>query len=83
MRKGSADKYPWRGFYTSTAQAEGAIDGVAADYEVRSAHATEFAFSMKEKTCSEGITHCFASRDWLTGMTFEELVIRPSAMSLS
>ena len=33
------------GAFTTHAQAEGAIDGSAASYEVPSAYATEFAFS--------------------------------------
>ena len=39
------DVYPFAGDFTTTAQAEGAIDGTASDYEVRIAFATEFAFS--------------------------------------
>ena len=45
VRHGNEDKYPWAGHYTTSAQAEGAIDGKASDYEVASAYATEFAFS--------------------------------------
>ena len=45
MRHGKEDKYPWAGHYTTSAQAEGAIEGTVSDYEVASVHATEFAFS--------------------------------------
>ena len=44
-RHGKKDVYPWAGSYTTSAQAEGAIDGTASDYEVVSAHATKFTFS--------------------------------------
>jgi len=42
---GKKDLYPWAGFYTTSAQAEGAIEGTASDYEVLSAHASKFRFS--------------------------------------
>ena len=42
---GKKDLYPWAGFYTTSAQAEGAIEGTASDYETQSAHATKFRFS--------------------------------------
>ena len=45
VRNGKQDLYPFSGDYTTTAQAEGAIEGVASDYIVHSAFATEFAFS--------------------------------------
>ena len=45
VRHGKTDSYPWTGHYTTSAQAEGAIDGTATDYEMASAYATEFAFS--------------------------------------
>ena len=44
-RHGKKDLYPWSGHYTTSAQAEGAIEGTASDYEVQTAHATRFAFS--------------------------------------
>ena len=45
VRHGNEDKYPLAGHYTTSAQAEGAIEGTVSDYEVASVHATEFAFS--------------------------------------
>ena len=44
-RNGKQDVYPFAGMYTTTAQAEGAIEGTASEYEMQSAFATEFAFS--------------------------------------
>ena len=43
VRHGNEDKYPCH--YTTSAQAEGAIEGTVSDYEVASPYATEFAFS--------------------------------------
>ena len=45
MREGAVDAYPAHGRIATTAQAEGAIEGIAANYEVGWAHATHFAFS--------------------------------------
>ena len=45
VRNGKVDRYPWAGKYTTSAQAEGAIEGTARQYEVASAYATAFAFS--------------------------------------
>ena len=45
VRNGKQDVYPFAGAYTTTAQAEGAIEGTASEYEMQSAFATEFAFS--------------------------------------
>lgn len=45
VRSGKTDTYPPAGSITTTALAEGAIEGTASDYEVANAHATEFAFS--------------------------------------
>ena len=45
MRNGRVDIYPWSGYFTTSAMAEGAIEGTASDYEVAGAHATDFAFS--------------------------------------
>lgn len=39
------DAYPREGSFTTSAQAQGAIEGTAKDYEVASAYATDFAFS--------------------------------------
>ena len=44
-RDGKKDHYPWSGYFTTSAQAEGAIEGTASDYEVASIHSTEFAYS--------------------------------------
>ena len=44
-RGGKLDVYPEEGEYTTSAMAEGAIDGSAASYEVSSPFATAFAFS--------------------------------------
>ena len=44
-RHGKKDLYPFSGSYTTSAQAEGAIDGTASDYQVASPYATDFAFS--------------------------------------
>ena len=47
-RSGKRDRYPSTGHFSTGAMAEGAIEGSAADYEVASAHATEYAFSRFE-----------------------------------
>ena len=44
-RSGKLDAYPASGRIATSAQAEGAIEGSAAMYEVASSHATRFAFS--------------------------------------
>jgi hypothetical protein len=44
-RHGKKDLYPFSGSYTTSAQAEGAIEGSASDYQVASPYATGFAFS--------------------------------------
>ena len=44
-RFGKVDRYPASGHFVTTAMAEGAIDGVAADYEVASPFDTSFSFS--------------------------------------
>ena len=44
-RNGSVDHYPDAGDFTTSAMAEGAIEGEASAYEVATAHATHFAFS--------------------------------------
>ena len=44
-RNGKVDSYPPSGHLTTSAQAEGAIEGAARDYQLRSAHDTRFAFS--------------------------------------
>ena len=44
-RRGATDVYPSEGRFKTTAMAEGAIEGKAADYELPSAFATRFAFS--------------------------------------
>ena len=44
-RHGAVDEYPEEGIFTTTAMAEGAIEGSAAMYEVGSPYATVFAFS--------------------------------------
>ena len=44
-RNGMLDDYPGEGEFTTTAQAEGAIEGEAAMYEVPNSHAVGFAFS--------------------------------------
>ena len=44
-RDGKRDVYPAAGRFTTSAMAEGAIEGTAAMYEVASPHATDFAFS--------------------------------------
>ena len=44
-RWGRVDEYPAEGHVTTSAMAEGAIEGRASLYEVASAHATAFVFS--------------------------------------
>jgi len=44
-RLGRVDEYPTEGHVTTSAMAEGAIEGRASMYEVASAHATAFVFS--------------------------------------
>jgi len=44
-RKGRRDEYPTSGHFTTSAWAEGAIDGSPDDYVLASPHSTEFAFS--------------------------------------
>ena len=44
-RDGAVDAYPESGEFTTTAMAEGAIDGTAGDYELREPFQTDFAFS--------------------------------------
>ena len=45
MRNGKTDHYPFHGYYVTSAQAEGAIEGTASQYEVVSPYATPFTFS--------------------------------------
>ena len=47
VRNGKMDVYPWEGGVTTSAMAEGAIEGTAPDYEMASAHATDFASASK------------------------------------
>eukprot|EP00965_Chrysotila_dentata_P225582 6194850-Pleurochrysis_carterae.AAC.2 len=47
-RDGRIDIYPSSGEFTTSAMAEGAIDGVAADYEVDGPFSTKFTFSSFE-----------------------------------
>ena len=47
-RHGRVDEYPASGTFTTSAMAEGAIDGNAAMYELAGPHATAFAFSRFE-----------------------------------
>jgi len=47
-REGMVDIYPASGSFTTTAMAEGAIDGVAKDYEMATAHSTRYTFSRFE-----------------------------------
>ena len=49
-RYGAVDHYPLSGVFRTTAMAEGAIDGVAADYEVAAPHGTPFAYAMFNRT---------------------------------
>ena len=44
-RHGRVDSYPSSGSFTTSAMAEGAIEGEAAQYEVSTPHATTFVFS--------------------------------------
>ena len=44
-RNGKHDHYPIAGDYTTSAQAEGAIEGTASEYEMPSRHATGFVYS--------------------------------------
>ena len=44
-RWGKKDRYPLKGAFETSAQAEGAIEGSAADYEVARPYSTAFAFS--------------------------------------
>ncbi|EOD30059.1 hypothetical protein EMIHUDRAFT_462926 [Emiliania huxleyi CCMP1516] len=53
-RHGKKDLYPWSGHYTTSAQAEGAIEGTASEYEMQSAFATEFAFSRFNAFAAKG-----------------------------
>ena len=52
VRHGKKDTYPWAGNYTTSAQAEGAIEGTASDYDMQSAHATKFTFSRFDAAAS-------------------------------
>lgn len=45
VRNGKTDHYPFHGYYVTSAQAEGAIEGTASQYEVVSPYATPFTFS--------------------------------------
>ena len=45
-REGKRDKYLQHGEYTTTAQGEGAIDGVANDYEVKDSFSYDFKYSL-------------------------------------
>ena len=45
VRNGKQDVYPFAGDFTTSALAEGAIEGTALDYEMHNAFATEFVFS--------------------------------------
>ena len=45
VRNGKTDHYPFHGYYVTSAQAEGAIEGTASQYEVVLPYATQFTFS--------------------------------------
>jgi len=47
--EGKKDVYPEMGKFTTSAMAEGCIEGVASDYVVATAHATEFRYSQFKK----------------------------------
>ena len=51
-RLGKIDVYPATGRFTTSAMAEGAIDGEAENYEVVAPHATAFAFSRFDAVAS-------------------------------
>ena len=49
-RYGRTDNYPSSGEFTTSAMAEGAIEGEAAQYEVSSPHATDYFFSRFDRS---------------------------------
>ena len=53
-RHGKVDAYPHSGHFRTTAMAEGAIEGEAAQYEVGSPYATRFVYSRFETTPQQG-----------------------------
>lgn len=48
-RRGAKDEYPTSGKFRTKAMAEGAIEGIAQDYEMPYSYATQFKFSRFEK----------------------------------
>ena len=50
-RGGRLDSYPTAGEFTTTAMGEGALDGVASDYEMRNPFQTHFRFSSFGTVC--------------------------------
>lgn len=62
-RDGALDVYPAHGVYTTTAQAEGAIDGSVEDYLVASAYATAFRYGRFDATSPTPTANGSASDD--------------------
>ena len=62
-RHGKKDIYPFSGSYTTSAQAEGAIEGTVSDYEAASTHATDFAFSRFSAAKEGSVEGAIADRE--------------------
>ena len=56
-RVGARDDYPAEGHFTTSAMAEGAIEGEAAMYEVAGPHATSFVFSRFDSLPAKPLSH--------------------------
>lgn len=66
-RYGLLDKYPDAGNFTTVAMAEGAIEGEAALYEMRSPYSTHFAFSRFDE--QDAATHLASASALQRGST--------------
>jgi len=72
-REGKVDMYPREGHFTTSAMAEGAIDGAAEMYEMAGPHATDFVFSRFDSAEADMHTEVSAGPSLAEGQTLEQL----------
>jgi hypothetical protein len=86
-RDGAVDHYPKAGKFTTSAQAEGAIDGQASDYEMVSPYATDFTFSRflgsADAAPSLEGTATAESNDEDTAEVIERIMHEPSELAIN
>ena len=76
VRNGKTDTYPPAGRITTSALAEGAIEGKASDYEMANSHATAFVFSRFDD--AEGSLNKGASADVVDASATESRLSAPT-----